>query len=51
MLTALRELLASLTPGGHFWLALALVAALLAVFFALLLTGSDLAPLWRLLGG
>ena len=52
MWTALRELFAgSSAPRGRFWLAVVIIAALLAVFVTMTVTGVDLTPLWALLGG
>ena len=51
MWTALRELFANLTPQGRFWLSIVIIAALLAVFVTMTVTGVDLTPLWALLGG
>ena len=51
MWTALRELFANLTPQGRFWLSVVIIAALLAVFVTMTVTGVDLTPLWALLGG
>lgn len=49
MLNALRDLFASLTPTARFWLALAILAALLLVIALLVCTGGDLAPVWAIL--
>ncbi len=51
MWTALRDLFGGLSPRGRFWLAVVIVAALLAIFVTLTLTGVDAGPLWSLLGG
>ena len=50
MWSALRELFGGLSPAGRFWLALAVIAALLAVFVTLIVSGVDARPLWALLG-
>ena len=50
MWSALRELFGGLSPAGRFWLALAVIAALLGVFVTLIVTGVDAGPLWALLG-
>lgn len=51
MWTALRDLFGSLTPTGRFWLAVAILAALLALLIVMLLRGVDVSPLWAILGG
>ena len=51
MWTALRELFANLTPQGRVWLSVVIIAALLAVFVTMTVTGVDATPLWALLGG
>jgi hypothetical protein len=50
MWSALRELFGGLSPVGRFWLALAVIAAILVVFVTLIVTGVDAGPLWALLG-
>ncbi len=50
MWTALRELFANLTSRGRFWLSVVIIAALLAIFVTMTVTGVDLTPLWALLG-
>ncbi len=49
MVSMLRELFASLTPKGRFWLALAILAAVVGVIGVLIYTGGDLAPFWAIL--
>ena len=51
MWSGLRELFGGLSEKGKFWLAVVIIAALLAVFVTMTVTGVDLTPLWALLGG
>ena len=51
MWSGLRELFGGLSPRGRFWLAVVIIAAVVAVFVAMTVAGVDSAPLWALLGG
>ena len=51
MWSGLRELFGGLSERGRFWLSVVIIAALLAVFVTMTVTGVDLTPLWALLGG
>ncbi|MFN8468263.1 MAG: hypothetical protein U0X20_22075 [Caldilineaceae bacterium] len=52
MLQGLRELFASLSEKGRFWLAVAILASLLVVFILTTLSGGDAAGILKaLLGG
>ena len=48
---ALRELMAGLSPRGRFWMAVAVVAALVVALIVLVYAGLDTGPLFKLLGG
>lgn len=51
MWNAVRELMTSLTPSGRLWLAIAIIAALVATLIVLVYAGQDPGPLFRLLTG